>query len=269
MPRIDAERTHIDEYDDRHVDEGISKGIHEGADAAYKLLTFRQLPVAAGKQLLFVLLLAKRAEGSGARQIFAGREQNFIQLRLRFFIERHAHEHDRKHDGGKDGNRARKHESRSRVDEKRHDHGSEYDEGRTQKETQNHIDSRLQLIDVVGHSRQHGRSTQLIHIRITQGLQFSEQRLSHLSGHARGGLCGKILRRYRTGQSDQPERAKHEAHGNDIGTIRVRVSAVHVCPQALIDDQRDDDGHDQFKRRFQKFEQRAENALYLIWLEIG
>ena len=213
------------------------------------------------RKFAFLLLLAsERAQNAHAGQVFARHAQHAVKPRLHLPIERNADDHDAEHHGEQNGDHDGKYRRGARVDGKRHDHRAKDHERRPERQPKRQIDAGLHLIHVARQPRQHRGRADRIQLRIGERLQVRKQRPPQARRRADRRLGRKILRRDRAQQPDQAQPDHHQAHPDD----HALVSEL----DALIDHCRHEQRHQQLKARLQKLEQRAENALLPVCLEL-
>ena len=90
---------------------------------------------------------------------------------------------------------------------------------------------------------------------------MGEQGVFHLGRKANRRLRRKILRRDGAGQPDDAKRDQHQAHPADIAPVPIG--------DAVVDDGRHHQRHEQLKGSLQQLEQRRQNRLLLIILQIN
>ena len=90
---------------------------------------------------------------------------------------------------------------------------------------------------------------------------MGEQGVLHLCGKSHRCFRRKILRRDGTGQPDDAKCDQHQAHPADITSVPIG--------DAVIDDGRHHQRHEQLKGSLQQLEQRRQNRFLLIILQIN
>ena len=224
------------------------------------VLLLRQGFIPRGKLAFLLLLASERAKNAHAGQVFARHAQHAVKPRLHLPIERNADDHDTEHHGEQNGDHDGKYSRGVHVDGKRHDHRAKDHERRPERQPKRQIDAGLHLIHVARQPRQHRGRADRIQLRIGERLQVRKQRPPQARRRADRRLGRKILRRDRAQQSDQAQSDHHQAHPDD----HAPVSEL----DALINHRRHEQRHQQLKARLQKLEQRAENALLPVCLEL-
>ena len=257
-PVIHPHRAGPDQHHRGAVYDNISHRVHTGGKTPHKHLHFRQHLVLPGKSLQFLILPVEGADHPDAGQIFPCPAQHLIQPRLHLLIERNADQHDPEHHNGEQRDRHHKDKCRLHIDGKRHDHRPEHDKGRAQKQTQHQIHPGLHLVDIACHPRDHRRRSQLIHLRIGQGLDMGKQRMPQIRGKARCRLRREILRRHGTDQPDHGKQHQYASHLPDVPVIRPADPGIH--------DLRDHQRHKQLKGGLQQFKQRSQHRFLFIIL---
>ena len=77
---------------------------------------------------------------------------------------------------------------------------------------------------------------------------MSKQRIANIRHKADGSLCGKILRRNGKGKPYNAKPNEQQTHSGNVSVVG--------AGDAVVDDRRDDQRHDQIQRGLQQFKQR-------------
>ena len=146
----------MNQRDNGKVNQHIGQRIHETGNAPHLELLRQKCRISRGIALTLCLLLPKGAYHTDTGQVFARARHNLIEFSLHALIERQGGQENPKDHRSDYRNCDRKNECRRRVYRKGHDHGAENNKRRTQKETQHHVDTRLHLVHIAGHTRNQG-----------------------------------------------------------------------------------------------------------------
>ena len=83
-----------------------------------------------------------------------------------------------------------------------------------------------------------------------------KQRMTHLFRKADSGFGGKKLRCDRADESHHAKRRQQQTHFDGIASV--------ASADALVDDGRDHQWHQQLKRSLQQLEERSQNAFLFV-----
>ena len=261
ITHIYLNRSNVDQCYSGTVYHHISYRIHAGTDLTHMHLQTSQHINIFTETSLFLLFLMERTNDTHTCQVLSCDTKHLIQLILYFFIQWHSPHHDTEYNNGQDRNCHNEHQRALHINSKRHDHGTKYDNRRTQEQSEYHIHAVLYLIDVAGHTGDHGRCTGLINIGKIQPLNMIKQSLSQFGRKTNCRLCRKELCRHGRNKTYDSQCQKTKSHFTDITHVLVRDTTVNdVCH-----DQR----NQQFKECFQQLEQRCKHGFFLIILKIN
>ena len=197
----------------------IGQGVEQRRDFTHKDLPAVQPVRFPAESGLLLLLPGKRPHHPDAQQVFPGAEQHPVQLLLHAAVQRHAGEqngedHRQQHrDGDGEGG------SGPEVDGKGHDHGAQHHKGGAQKQAQEHVESVLHLVDVIGHPVDQRRGADGVDLPIREGVDVGKQIAAQRHTHADGGLGREILGGERKGKPDDAQQDEQRAHFPEIGAV--------------------------------------------------
>ena len=97
-------------------------------------------------------------------KVFSGQSGYCIQFSLYLFEQRNTEKHNDKDNQKQKGDRNSKNQGTFKVNGKCHDHGPKYDKRTSKKKTKPHVQSVLDLIDIVGKSCDQGVCSQGIQL---------------------------------------------------------------------------------------------------------
>lgn len=249
---LHAQRARVDQQNHRRVDDQIGDGVHHRGDAAYPQLHAGEQLNLALKLFVFRVLFAEGANHAHARQVFARRGGYTVQLALNVAVHRNRNQHDGEHDDAQRNDHARENHRAARVDGEGHDHRAEDDERRAQQQAQAHVHARLHLVDVAVHAGDERGGAHRVQLRVAQRLDMLHEHMTQPGGKADGRLGREILRGDGAQQTYAAQRDQPQAHAHD----EARVARGN----ALVDNGRHNQRHDQLKGGFQQFEQRRKYA---------
>ena len=244
--RFNAQRADVNQHDNREIDDKISQGIHERRDFAGEFLHGRERRIVPVELADFVFLVRKCADDARSGKVLARDAKHPVKTGLHLSVERDSGEHDAEYDDAQHGNRDGKDERGLPIDGKRHNHRTEYDDGRTGKEPQRQIHAGLHLRDIACHARDHGRGAHPVDVGEGELLRVSKERRADIFREADRGLGRKILREHRAGEADKSEQHEKSAHAENIGLV--------ACRNADVDDVFHDERNHQLENRFQHLE---------------
>ena len=89
----------------------------------------------------------------------------------------------------------------------------------------------------------------------------AEKPRAEIGAGAHGGARRKVLRRDGEGEPDDAEPDEEQTHAHDISLVAFR--------DAVIDDRRHDERHDELERGFQQLEKRRKDRLDAIRFDTG
>ena len=246
---------------DGQVDEHIGQGVGQGGQVAHFQLQAGQLAVGLLKALDLACLLAEGAHHPHAGQVLPRQAQHLVQPALHLAVERGRHRHDAEHHHRQRRDGDDEDQRRLEVDGKSADHGPDHHKGAAQKQPQEHIQPALDQVDVAGHPGDEGGSADGVHLGKAEGLDVRKQRVAQGGGVAHRGpgrkiLCGDAAPQAHHGQKQQQPAPREDVAGVARG-------------DAHVDDIGHDQRHQQVKAGLQHFEQRGDDALLFIAVQIG
>ena len=250
----------IDQGNDCAVYHNIGHRIHDSADFAHKGLTVRQGFRIITEALLFLLFLMKGTNHTHTGEILSGDAQYLIQIRLYLFIQRHGPHHDAKDYHCQQRNRHHKNHRTFDINGKCHNHGTKYDNGGSEEQSQYHINPGLYLIDVTGHPGDHGGGTGFVNIGKIQPLNMIKQSLTKLGRESHGCLRRKKLSRNGGNQTDHSQPQQTQSHLHDVSRI--------LTSDPLVYDTCHNKRYHQFKKGLQQLKKGGQNRLFFVILQI-
>ena len=142
----------------------------------------------------------------------------------------------------------------------RHYHCAENHEGRAQKQAERKVDGGLHLIDVTRQTRDEGRCSHAVGLRVRELLNMRKQIAAQVGAHTNGGTRCKILGDERTGQS-------HSGKGYKNAKTRANYTFVTRC-NAIVNNGLDNQRYQKIKNRLKELEEGANNAFLCVGLQI-
>ena len=258
---IYPDSSRVEKYNDSAIYNNVGYRIHKTGDTAYKFLQIRQMLILLTEMFLLLLFHPECTDDTDTGQIFSGHTQYLVKCTLHSPIHGHGPKHNSKDYNGQKRNRNNKYKRRFHIYRKCHNHGPKYDKRGTKEQTKHQIDAGLDLIDVTGHTGHQCRGTDLVHLRIREALDMSEQLFSQYCGKSCRRLCCKVLGRNRAGQADHTQGNENEAHSHNITPV--------ASADTHIDDGCHNQRHKKLKERFQHFKKRCQNRLLFIPLQVN
>ena len=107
---------------------------------------------------------AECTDNADTCKVFSGQSGYCIQFSLYLFKQRNTEKHNDKDNQKQKRDRNSKNQSTFKINGKCHDHGSKYDKRTSKKKTKPHVQSVLDLIDIVGKSCDQGVCSQGIQL---------------------------------------------------------------------------------------------------------
>ena len=258
---VDLDAAYIQQRHDGQVDDHVGQRAHQGREMADVQLHFGQQVVGRLEAVDLALLLVKGADDANAGQVLAGQAQHPVQTGLGGLIQRVGQDHDAEDYDGQQRDGHHEDPCGPRIDREGHDHGTDHHERAAQEQAEEEVQAALHLIDVTGHAGDEGAGAQRIHLGEAELLDVLKQRMAQRGGVAHSGLGGEILGRQAAGQADDGEQQQDAAPRKDImQVVRRNADVDDVCH-----DQRDK----QVERGFQHLEQRREDGLALVAVQVG
>ena len=220
----------------------------------------RLLAVDTVERVDLLLFLTECADHADTVEVFPGGSRHVIQSALYLLVQRNATQHDGEYNDGQNRNGDHEDQSNVAIYRKGHDGGTEHDDRGAQKQAQDHVDPRLNLIDVAGHAGHQGGGSDLVGLGVGEGLNMYEQIVSQLGGTAYGRLGRKILRGHRAGQSHHGQQHQHGCHAEYEQLVAAPVDAA-------VNDGGHHQRNQQVKAGLQQLEQRRGDAFPGVLLE--
>ena len=204
---------------------------------------------------------AKGTDHADTIEVFPGGSSHTVQIFLHRFVLRIGDLHHTKDDHKEHANCRHKDQRQLDVNGKHHDHRTKDDKGRAQKQTQEHIDTVLHLVDIAGHAGDQRRSTNGIQFCEAKGLDMGKQ-ITTQSGRRADGRFG---RKKLSGKAASKTQQRHKQHQGKVRPNHLGIAGRNT----IVNDPCHQDRHGQIKARLQHFECRRQNALPLIFFHIG
>ncbi len=216
VPHIYLDGTDVDQCHNGTVHNHICHRVHHGTDLPHEGLAMGQCLVVCAKTLFLLCLPVEGPDHPDTCQVLPGNPQNLIQPCLYLLVQGHGPEHDAEDHQRQQGNGHHEDQGALPVNGKGHDHSPEHNDGGAQEQTQHHIHTGLYLVDIAGHTGNHGRCTRLVHVGKVQSQDVVKKRLPKLCGEAHRRFRRKKLCRDRTYQPYHSQPYQAQAHLPDI-----------------------------------------------------
>ena len=218
----DADRHEVhDEHHERH---------HERHDAIREQLRFHQARTRLIEALLLMLLAVERPHDRKAHEHLARHKVHAVDELLHDLELRHGdldehHEDERNREHGDDDDPAHR-----EVGARDHDDAADCEDGRVEDHAQQHHGDHLDLLDIVGPTRNQRRRAKRLNFGVGEGDDLVEKPPAQGSSHLR-----RSSRREETDCDchDHAERGEHEhlgARGEEI----VHLHGIHVDAELLV-----------------------------------
>ena len=108
--------------------------------------------IALIKSGLLRVFRRKGADHTGTGIVLSSCQGHAVQLALHIFVSGHGQSHNAKYHQGQRGNHHNEDQRAAHINGKRHHRSTQYNKGRTQKQTQHQVHAVLRLGHIVGHS---------------------------------------------------------------------------------------------------------------------
>ena len=243
------------------VDHQIGQWIHQGGDAARCKLQRFQMIVRLDKGSQFIGLPGKGAHHTGTHIVFTGQQRHTVKAVLCLMVNRHRDPHDCPDDQRDRNGNAEEKQRQSGADRKCHDKRANNNERRSQQQTQGQVHTVLDLIDVTGHPRDQRGGADTVQLAVAQRVNMTVQVPAQRRAKAQCRRGGKVLGRQAAGETDGSQQNQQAAPRPDKSCIPVF--------DACINDAGDNQRHKQLKTGLQHLEQRRQQGLSLIALDVA
>ena len=218
----DADRHKVhDEHHKRH---------HERHDAVREQLRFHQARARLVEAILLMLLAVERPHDRKAHEHLARHEVHAVDQLLHDLELRHGdldehHEDERNREDGDDDDPAHR-----EVGARDHDDAADCEDGRVENHAQQHHGDHLDLLDIVGPTRNQRRRAKRLNFSIGEGDDLVEKPPTQGSSHLR-----RSSRREEAdcNRDDHSERGEHE-HLGARGEKIVHLHGIHVDAELLV-----------------------------------
>ena len=209
----------------------------------------------------FIGLPGKGAHHTGTHIVFTGQQRHTVKAVLCLMVNRHCDPHDCPDDQRDRNGNAEEKQRQSGADRKCHDKRANNNERRSQQQTQGQVHTVLDLIDITGHPRDQRGGTDTVQLAVAQRVNMTVQIPAQRRAEAQRRRGGKVLGRQAAGKTDSSQQNQQAAPRPD----KSRIPVFDAC----INDAGDDQRYKQLKTGFQHLEQRRQQGLPLIALDIA
>ena len=261
VTHVDLKGPGVNQRNDGSVDNHISEGIHNRADPRHRRLQMGKRIILLPEPVFLHLLLVERTDHTHTGEVFSGNAKHPVQGALYLLVHGHGDHHYAENHHGQQRNSHHKDQRTLYVNGKSHDHGAKHNKRRAQEQAQHHVYTVLHLIDIRGHTGNHGGRSQSIYLCKGKTLNVLKERMFETGGESHRRLGRKILGCDGTDQPDQTQGDQQKSHLQDIR---------YFSPlNTRIDDGSHHQRHKQLKGSLQHLKKRGADCLLLILFQIN
>ena len=206
-----------------------------------------------GKTLTLVIFAHKRTDHAGARKALAADKRDAVELCLQLLVVRNAARHDKPKHQADGGRTDQKDNAELKVDGKSSDHGTNRQKGPADKHAHAQRHGELNLVDVVGDTRDERRRAKAIELGIAQLVDVLIERAANIGTHALRGERRHLLANKRKRDADH-------GHGGKLHTV-VDDGVDIVRADALVDHLGNHQRRKQVKDHFDQLARRANHHI--------